>query len=482
MNRIISTLVIVSLIACVVPLFTASAQLNGKAGTGTEIFLNEKWTGDFDGMIERGMVRILVVYNDIMFFLDHGRQMGTVPLMAEEFEKFINTKLNRKTLKINVILIPVDRDELITGLIEGIGDIASANLTITPERQKRVDFSIPGVTGIKETLITGPTAPTMKSVDDLSGKTLTMRKSSSYFESILKLNEHFKSKGNAPVTIEPAAEYMEDSDILEMVNAGLLEMAIVDSHKAEFWITVFDKLKYHPDIFIRDGGETAASFRKNSPKLKEILNEFVKRHRLGTMMGNISLKRYLRDNKWVRDALNQKGLDKFNSLTPLFQKYATKYDLDYLMTMAMAYQESQLDQNKRSHAGAIGIMQVTQSTANDPNIAISNIDKIEPNIHAGTKYLRFLRNKYFDNSEIDPLNQMLLSFAAYNAGPNRIIKLQHEAQKRDLNPNVWFNNVEVIVAQRIGRETVQYVNNIYKYYMAYRSIVEKQKKKKTLKE
>lgn len=152
----------------------------------------------------------------------------------------------------------------------------------------------------------------------------------------------------------------------------------------------------------------------------------------------------------------------------LFKSYADRYDFDYLMTAALAYQESQLDHSKKSHVGALGIMQMLPGTAADKNVGIPDIEKLENNIHAGHKYLRFIQDRYFDDPQIDTLNKYLFTFAAYNAGPAKVGTLRKEADEKGLDPNVWFQNVEVIAAKRIGRETVQYVSNIYKYYISYK--------------
>ena len=138
--------------------------------------------------------------------------------------------------------------------------------------------------------------------------------------------------------------------------------------------------------------------------------------------------------------------------------------------VAQGYQESLLDQNARSDVGAIGVMQLMPATGNEMNTG--DITQLEPNIHAGIKYIRLLRDQFFGNQPMDARNKILFSFAAYNAGPARVQKLRKEAEKRGLNPNVWFNNVEIIAAQRIGEETVTYVANIYKYYIAYKLLEE----------
>ena len=448
-----------------------------EAGDDFALGLREKWIGDFDGMVKRRTVRVLVTYNKMMFFIDRGRQRGTTHDAFVGFEEFLNKKLETGTLKVKVIFIPVTRDRLLPSLAEGLGDIASANLTITPERLKKVDFGNPFLTGVSEIVVTGSTGPKLTGHDDLAGKEVYVRKSSSYYESLRRLNESFKSYGKNPIKLVPANELLEDSDLLEMVNAGLIPAVVVDNHKAEFWGDIFDKITLHPDASINTGGEIAWAFRKGSPKLKAVVNEFVKGHKKGTLMGNIIFKKYLKENKWARNATNPEELKKFNRTVDIFRKYADQYGFDYLMTVALAYQESTLDHGKRSKVGAVGIMQVLPSTAADKNVGIPDVENLESNIHAGTKYLRFIRNRYFSDPAIDGLNQTLFAFASYNAGPARVARLRKEANAMGLDPNVWFNNVEEVAAKRIGRETVQYVSNIYKYYIAYKLIFERIKAK-----
>jgi membrane-bound lytic murein transglycosylase MltF len=442
--------------------------------------INEKWLGDFDGMAERREIRALVVYSKTFYFLDQGRQRGATYELLKEFEKFVNKKLKTKTLKFKVLFIPVTRDQLIPWLVEGRGDIAAANLTITPGRQRQVDFSAPLASGVKELLVTGPGAPPINSVDDLAGKEIHVRRSSSYFESLMQLNQSFQKDGKPKINLVAADEMFEDEDLLEMANAGLIHMIIMDSHKAKFWQQIFDKIKVHPDIAVRTGGEIAWAFRQDSPKLKAVVNEFVKNHKKGTLMGNILLKRYLRDTKYVKNSTTQKEMDRFRSMVTLFEKYAGQYDFDYLMVGAQAYQESGLDQNKRSPAGAVGVMQLLPTTAADPNVGIADIEKLDKNIHAGTKYLRFIVDRYFKDEQMDDVNKMLFAFASYNAGPARVSGLRDKAAKMGLDPNVWFHNVEVVAAKEIGRETVQYVSNIYKYYIVYRRLVDQRDQKERL--
>ncbi|HFQ89167.1 MAG TPA: lytic transglycosylase F [Desulfobulbus sp.] len=441
--------------------------------TGREITadVRREWTGDFDQMVRMHRIRVLVPFSKTFYFLDRGRQLGFTYEMVRRFETFINKRLKKGHVKVKVVIIPTQRNRLLPDLVAGRGDIAAGNLTITPERLKKVDFSDPFFTDVSEIIVTGPGGPQLHSVLDLAGREVYVRRSSSYYDSLLRLNRVLREKGKKPVVIRLADEYLEDEDLLEMVNAGLLPMIVIDSHKGMFWRQIFKSITLHPDIKVRSGGRLGWAVRRNSPRLLAEINAFVRKNRKGTLHFNILFKRYLKDTRYVRAALSEKEIRKFDQTLELFRRYGAKYDFNWIMLAALAYQESGLDQNKRSRAGAIGVMQILPSTAADPNVGIRNIERIDNNIHAGTKYLRFMMDRYFNDPGMDRLNRGLFAFAAYNAGPARIAKLRRQAARQGLNPNVWFNNVELVAARRIGRETVQYVANIYKYYVAYRMIV-----------
>jgi membrane-bound lytic murein transglycosylase MltF len=441
-------------------------------------FPGEIWKGDFNAMAERNRIRALVVYSKTFYFIDKGEQKGLTYEGLMLFQKFINAKLNKKTVKVNVIFIPVARDQLLPALLEGRGDIAAANLTITPERSKQVDFSDPFGTGVRELVVSGPASPEITSLDDLSGKEVHVRKSSSYYQSLHKLNERFEGEGKSTVKIVAADENLEDEDLLEMLNAGLIPLIVMDSHKATFWNQIFDNITVHEDAAVASEGNIAWAFRKDSPELAAVVNEFVKKNKAGTLMGNILLKRYLKSTDYIKNSTSEAEIEKFRQTIDYFKKYGDQYGFDYLMIAAQAYQESRIDQSKKSAAGAIGVMQLLPSTAADKNVNIPDIHDMQNNIHAGTKYLRFIADRYFTDDSIDSQNRLLFSFAAYNAGPAKIAKLRNEAAAQGLDPNKWFRNVELVAAKRIGRETVQYVSNIYKYWIAYSMIVERDKMRK----
>ena len=223
---------------------------------------------------------------------------------------------------------------------------------------------------------------------------------------------------------------------------------------------------------IGDEGALAFAMRKDNPKLKQLVDEFVKTHAAGTSFGNTLVRRFLQSGQLLKDATSESELKKFNETVGLFKKYASQYNFDYLMIVAQGYQESKLEQSARGPTGAVGIMQVKPATAAAPPISIPDVMTAEPNIHAGVKVLRDIADKYFSDPKIDPENRLLFTFGAYNAGPNRIAELRSKAPAQGLDPNKWFGNVELLVSQSVGPVTVQYVSNIYKYYVAYKLVVE----------
>jgi membrane-bound lytic murein transglycosylase MltF len=432
------------------------------------------WTGDLDGMIKRRIIRVLTVYSKTFYFVDKGTQRGTAYDAFRLFEEDLNKKLaqekKQKHLKVQVFFIPVGRDELLQALAAGKGDIAAANLTITAERQKLVDFSSPIYPNVSELLVSGPASPVVSSVDELAGKEIFVRKSSSYYESLVALNQRFAAEKRPGVIIKEVPETLEDEDLIEMVNAGLIPLIVVDKHKADFWKQIFPKIKVHDGVAVRTGSNIAWATRKGSPQLKTVLDDFVVRHGKGTTAGNTILMRYLKNVKYVKDAASEAERKKFLALVQYFQKYGDKYDVDWLLIGAQGYQESQLNQAARSKAGAIGVMQVMPATGKE--LGVGDITEVEPNIHAGVKYMRWMIDNYYGNEPMTKLDKVLFAFASYNAGAGRISQMRKEAAKRGLDPNVWFHNVEYVAAEKIGAETVTYVSNIYKYYISYNLVWE----------
>jgi membrane-bound lytic murein transglycosylase MltF len=442
--------------------------------------LHETFKSDLDEMVQRRLVRVGVTYGRTNYFVDKGVQRG----VAYEYAKLMEDELNkaRKTgnLKVTFWCIPLPRTQLLSALVDGKVDMVLAQATVRPDLAELVDFTNPTRKDVDELVVTGPGAPAIASVEDLSGQEVFVRKSSNYYQSLLELNKKLEAAGTAPVSIQLAPEELEDEDLLEMTNAGLIKITVVKDYVADFWKQVLPNATVHDTVAVRTGGQEAVVIRKGSPQLAKGLNYIIDEYGLGTAFGNIMKKRYLQNTQYVKDATSEAERQKLVAMAELFRKYGDQYEMDYLLMAAQGYQESQLDQSVKSRVGAIGVMQVMPATAKD--LDVGDVSQIEPNIHAGVKYMRWMIDTYFKDEPMTQLDKGLFAFASYNAGPGRIRQLRKEAAQRGLDPNVWFGNVEQIASERIGRETVTYVSNIYKYYVAYKLVVEERERRAGAKE
>jgi membrane-bound lytic murein transglycosylase MltF len=431
--------------------------------------LRKPWKGDLDEIAKRRVVRVLLPFRRPEFFYMDGRPVGILQEAFQELEKVLNTKYKTTAAnRIVVGLLPTPIDKLQERMVGGYGDIAAYGISITEQNKALVDFTAPTMTGLKIIPVTGPGAPELKTVEDLSGKEVWIRPHTRMQHDLDAFNARLKAHGKAPVIVRESDPVLEPADVMEMVNVGTYPIALMQSKQAEFWGQVFENAKTRMDLPVAEDVELGWAIQKGTPKLKAFLDDFISTHGVGTTFGNTVVRRYLKDAKYVKNARDPAEMKKFRETAPYFKKYAADYDFDYLLLVAQGYQESGLNQNVKSPVGAIGIMQVMPSTAAGAPVKIPNVHNEEDNIHAGVRLVHFLVNDYFNEPGLDQFNRTLFAIAAYNAGPAKIARCRQLAKEMGYDPNKWFNNVEVATAKLVGRETTQYVANIYKYYLAYR--------------
>jgi membrane-bound lytic murein transglycosylase MltF len=432
----------------------------------------EPHTGDLDEVVKRRQIRALVAVDRTHFFFDGGAQKGISADALAEFDRWLNKELKtQKNLKIQVIVVPVRRDQLLPALLNGRGDVIAAYVTDTPERRKVVDFADAGFQ-VTEVFVSGAATSAPTTTDELSGREVWVRRGSAYFESLNDLNRNLAQRGIKPVIIRELDPTIENDEALEMVNAGVIPATVADRYVAKLWAPILPELRVHETVQLRTDAPFTWAVRKENPRLRELVGKFQKSHGEGTLWGNMKFKQYFADGKFIRNPGRAKDAERLRQAREFFQHYGARYSLDWLLLAAQAYQESGLDNAKKSPVGAIGIMQVMPATARDPRVRVKDIEKLDRNIEAGAKYLRLMIDDYYEAEPMTRLDKALFSLASYNAGPARVAKLRAEAARLQLDQNVWFDNVEIVAARRIGAETVTYVRNIYKYYLAYKLLEE----------
>jgi membrane-bound lytic murein transglycosylase MltF len=436
-------------------------------------FVLREWHGDLDGIISErfGLIRLLTVFEPLHYAVDGPKQGGITYEAAREFEEFLNERLgiSRADDRVHVVLVPVRRDELIPFLRDGRGDIAAANLTITDERLREVDFSEPFVSDAYEIVVTGPDAEPLEALEDLSGRSVYVRRSSSYRESLEKVNRELEEKGLPGAEIVEVNELLDDGAILEMVHDGDIPVTVVDAHIAQLWLQVYPNLSLHDSVRPRENSLIAFAVQKGTPELVGHINAFAKAHGKGTYLGNVLMRRYFESPNWVEQVSEYEAGRRLDGLIATFQASAERYDLDWRRLAAQAYQESGFDQNLRSSRGAIGLMQLMPATARE--MGFDDVSTVESNIEAGAKYMRHVIDTYFSEVETNPgldpeaahEQAYALALASYNAGPTRISRIRGQAASRGLDPNIWFGQVEPLVARTVGAEPVNYVDNIFEY-------------------
>jgi membrane-bound lytic murein transglycosylase MltF len=405
-------------------------------------------------------IRFLTSKNTFDYFVYQGRQRGFQYEMAKAFVKHLNKKYLRKSkLKIQFEMIPLDYDQMFSYLEEGKGDVIAAGLTILESRKKRFAFTVP-YRKVKEAIVTSSKYPKAKE------KSFYVRRSSSYYQ---RLQQYNKMNPKGKVSIETVDERLDTEYVLELVSRGRYPKTLADDYLAEWASKVFGNLTIQKENPFGRTSSIAWGVRYESSELLKELNTFIATFKKGTLMGNILDKRYFKSlGKVTLDNSNRGVLSPYDKL---IKKYAKKYNWDWRLLAALAFQESRFNPNIVNKWGAIGLFQVKQMTANEPYVNIRKIrgkNYIENNIHAGVKYLSWIRERYYSNRKgMRPKDQLRMSMAAYNAGPATVMRARKKAKRMGLDPNRWFRNVELALLSMKKVEPVNYVSEINKRYLSY---------------
>jgi membrane-bound lytic murein transglycosylase MltF len=424
----------------------------------------EEYTEDLPDMIKRKKVRVLTTLTFSNYFVYEGKAYGYEYSLMEEYKKFLN-KGRKRADQVDFYYFPVPWDLLVSGLNKGYGDIVAANQTIFQERGEEADFTDPYQWDLKEVVISREGIEGLQKIEDLSGRKVHVREGSSYHYTLLRLNDEMKEKKLAPVDIVPLPGLINTGEIIELVSSDVIDITVADSHIASIADELLPNIRVYNEIVLNDDVKFGWMVRKNNPQLKASLNQFIKTIKKGTYLGNIYFKRYFKQNPWVRDYMKREDLKKFSKYAPLFKKYGEMYGVDWMLVEAQAFQESGLNPDVRSPAGAVGLMQLLPSTAEW--MGFKEHLSPENNVHAGVKYLKYLMDQYYPEDEYSATERLRFALATYNAGPGNMQKSVKRSEEMGYDPTVWFDNVEMGTMRQVGLEPVHYVRNINKYYLSF---------------
>ena len=416
---------------------------------------------------ERRFLTVLIPFDRTRFFIRNGQPMGFEFELVRAFEQHLNEQRAQGEPLVQAIFVPTRFDRLVPTLADGIGDIAAGGLTITEARAAKVDFGRPYFENVAELVVAHVGAPPLESLDDLAGRRVVVLRGSSYVESLARLNDALARRGLGSIDVVEAAAELGTEDLLEMVHTGIFDYTIADRHVAELWAGVLPGLHVHTDLRVAEGGAIAWAVRPGADALRAEIDAFMETVRRGTLIGNVLFNRYYDGHRFIDNPLATGGLDDLIRYRDLFERHAAAHDFDWRLVAAVAFQESRFDAEARSPRGAVGLMQLLPETA--AYVGIEDATPADANIEAGVRYLAYLRDRVLGNNDnLDEQSRRHLMLAAYNAGPGRLRELR--AMTRDelgLDPDRWFFNVERAAQVRVGDETVRYVTDVNKYWLAY---------------
>jgi membrane-bound lytic murein transglycosylase MltF len=439
--------------------------------------VGDRYSASLEKVLEKGFLRVLTSRNSFDFFIHQGARGGYQYEMVKAFTRFLNRKHRRGRAELNVQfeLIPVDDDQLIPMLRDGAADLIAARLTVTPDRSEVVRFSNP-YRSVDELLVTHDETPPLDSIEDLSGRSVAVRASSSYHESLVRLNRQLTAGGLAPVHLESVDEALETERILELVAERRFSYTVADSIVAQLAVALEPRLQVVEGVTLRQGGKLAWATQPEASALLGEMNAFLSGYNQGSLLGNLANQKYFEPESrlaaWRRES-------KGTALSPfddIFKRHAERFELDWLLVAAMAHQESRFDPTARNPSGAVGLLQIKPTTAREPYVDIPNVEGTEfasNNVEAGLKYLTWIKARYFDSvPAMREKDRVRMALAAYNAGPRAVLRARSRARKLGYDPNRWFRNVELSMLDMRKTEPVKYVSEINQRYLAYLLLLE----------
>lgn len=392
-----------------------------------------------------------------------GQAIGVEYHRLRAFERYLNGHA-REGKQITLKIIPKAKDQLLGALLRGEGDLMAPGELLDVKPTHAVTPSDPIVEHVPMLLVGVKGERRFTRFEQLSGRTVALTTGSVAGESINLINQKLALRKLPPVNIEWVDPSLAVEDVLEMVQAGIFHLTIVEKPIAERWATLMPKLRFDRKVLISEPRAMRWFVRRDAAMLHASIDRFLTSYKAPSDQ-NVAFERVYRRLYRVHYPLARADRQKLERLRPVLQKHARQQGMDWLNLAALAFKESTLNPNAKGTGGATGLLQITRSAAQ--RVGVNNIQNVDSNVQAGAKYLAMIRRTFFSSPKLNERERMAFVLAAYNMGPERVQAMRAEARRRGLNPNQWFFQVERIAMEQVGMNAVSYVNSVNKYFLAF---------------
>ncbi|MCK0543073.1 transglycosylase SLT domain-containing protein [Pseudomonas syringae pv. aptata] len=445
---------------CLLPLLPLQASARQ---TGPEVVQHTVQVRDLPAIRSSKVLRVLVNQSRNSSGDVKGQEIGVEYHRLQAFEQYLNSH-SRAGQKITIKVIPKAKNQLPTALQRGEGDMIAPGELLDVSDAKGIQASAPIVHDVPLVLVGVRGQRSVRRVDQLSGKTLSLPTGSAADEALHQVNRQLELRKLPLAKIEWVDPSLAVEDVLEMVQAGIYPMTLVEQPIAERWARIMPKLRIERGLTLQTHGDISWFVRDNATQLRASVDDFLKDYKPSAQQDQVFANAYKNTYK-VNNPLVRNNLQRLEQLRPMLQRHADAQGMDWLDLAALAFKESKLDPSAKGSGGATGLLQITPSAAK--SVGVPSIQSADDNIRAGSRYMALIQRKYFSSNRVNERERMAFVMAAYNLGPERVQGMREEARRRGLNPNQWFFQTERVAMEQGGANVVAFVNSVNKYYLAF---------------
>lgn len=451
------TLIVLLCLACVAPTALAARPV------GPPVAAHPTQVRDLTQIRGSKVLRVLVNQSRNSSGQVRGEAIGAEYHRLHAFENYLNG-FAAKGQPIKLKIIPRAKEQLLGALQRGEGDLVAPGELMQLRPSASVTTSGPVVANVPFVLVASKGGRRYARVEQLAGKTLALASGSAAGLAVEQLNTQLAARKLAPIKVEWVDPSLAVEDVMEMVQAGIYPMTVMELPIAERWAKVMPKLRVERRVAFSAPGSMSWYVRRDAPLLSASVDRFLASYKAPADIDAAFVKVY-RGLYKVHYPLARADRQRLEQLRPVLQRHARQQNMDWLNLAALAFKESQLDPTAKGASGATGLLQITPSAAR--RVGVGNIQQLDNNVQAGARYLALIRRKFFSSNKLNERERMAFTLAAYNMGPERVQAMRKEARKRGLNPNQWFFQTERIAMEQMGMGAVSYVNSVNKYYLAF---------------